>query len=238
MEKIVEDFLRLVSRYANEDGIRIALVGGSVRDILLRRSSFDIDILVESDAIDFVKRHFPKSKIREYRYYRTCSIWTDIGKIDFASARQETYPQCASRPVISLSNIEKDLFRRDFTINSMAILLQDKDVPLSDLIDLYNGRADLEKGILDVLHDKSFCDDPLRILRGIRYKLRFGFDFSERCYRLIDEARENNYISLLPVDRLTDEYNLILKEPSPDEVLLLVKDLLAVDLELMIRKKK
>ncbi len=229
MESRVKEFLKRLANYAEQDGIRIALVGGSVRDILLGRDSFDIDIVVESDAINFVRRWFPDSKRREYKYFRTCSVWTNIGKVDFATARTETYPSCASRPIITPSSLEDDLFRRDFTINAMAILLENTEDVLGQLIDIYGGRKHLSMGLLEVLHPRSFCDDPIRILRGVRYMVRFGFRFSDRCLELIKEARDKDYISLVPRDRLVDEYQLILKEGHSELVFEKIRDYLGID---------
>ncbi len=229
MERKIKVFLGRLANYAKQEGIRIALVGGSVRDMLLGRDSFDIDIVLEADAIDFVRHWFPSSKKRVYKYFRTCSVWTDIGRVDFATARTETYPSCASRPLITPARLEDDLFRRDFTINAMAILLKATENVFGQLIDIHGGKNDLSRGVLDVLHPRSFCDDPIRILRGIRYVVRFGFRFSDRCLELIKEARDKGYINLVPRDRLVDEYHLIQKEPIPERVFEEIKRYLGID---------
>ncbi len=226
MQRSLEEFLAYLSRLGEKDGIRIALVGGAVRDVLLGRDSFDVDVVVEADAVEFADRHFPDRKKRVFKYYRTCSVWfEEVGRVDFATARKEHYPQCASRPVISPATIEEDLFRRDFTINAMAWVLAGGVLDPSGPIDLYGGKKDLEDGILDVLHERSFCDDPIRILRGIRYCVRFDFRFSDRCLRLIEEARQKRYLELVPKERVVDEIGLIRKEPDPDRVFSMIRDL-------------
>ncbi len=238
MERVVKEFLFSIASYADQVGIRVGLVGGAVRDILLEKESFDIDIIVEADAIEFVDRFFPSDKYRRrfYKYFRTANLWVEgIGKVDFASARQERYLYCASRPQIRFSSIEEDLFRRDYTINAMVFLLQmDKENPLGDFIDLYGGREDLKSGILRVLHNRSFCDDPIRILRGFRYVVRFGFDFSEDTKALLRQAKELGYLLLVPKNRLRDEFSLIKKEANADKILSLVEQELGIRLEDMV----
>ncbi len=224
MQRSLEEFLSYLSGLGEEDGVRIGLVGGAVRDILLGRDSFDVDVVVEADAVDFASRHFPDRKKRVFKYYRTCSVWFEgVGRVDFATARKEHYPHCASRPVISPATIEEDLFRRDFRINAMAWLLINGALDPSGPIDLYGGREDLAQGILDVLHERSFCDDPIRILRGARYCVRLGFRFSDRCLRLIEEARDRRYLDLVPMERILDEIGLIRKEPDPERVFSMIE---------------
>ncbi len=231
MEKKLESLLRDIASFANQRGLRVGLVGGTVRDIFLGYEPVDVDLVVEGDAIALAEDFFSRKKydkIVKYRYYKTCSVFLPDGmRIDFATAREEYYPKCGSRPVITPSTIEKDLFRRDFTINAMAYLLvNDGETPLGNFLDPFQGKRHLEERVLEVIHDRSFCDDPIRILRGIRYSVRLGFRFSDRCLRLIAEAKENKYVDLVDENRLRDELNLIYKEPDPNRILSVVNELL------------
>ncbi len=231
MEKKIEDLLRYIAEVCSLARIRSALVGGVVRDLFLSRPIVDVDVVLEADAIEFAETYFPDVKKVKHKYYRTCSLYFENGiRLDLATAREESYPECASKPVIWLSTIEKDLARRDYTVNAMAYYLQTGDELLGDFLDPYKGKRDLQDRILDVLHDRSFCDDPIRIIRGIRYAVRFGFSFSRRCLYLIEEAKRKDYLSLVNKDRLKDEIRLCKKEPDPEAVFSLAQNLLGRDI--------
>ncbi len=232
MEKRIRELLGYIAKSSSKEGVRAALVGGAIRDLILNQPIWDVDVVLECDAIEFAERYFPDVKKVKYKYYRTCALFfEDEVRLDLATAREESYPKCADRPIIRPSTIEKDLFRRDYTINAMASCLRDEDLVLGEILDPYGGRRDLERGILDVLHDQSFCDDPIRIIRGIRYAVRFGFSFSERCLSLIEEAKRKDYLSLVSKDRIRDEIGLCRKEPNPSAVFSLARSLLGRDLE-------
>jgi tRNA nucleotidyltransferase (CCA-adding enzyme) len=147
----------------------VYLVGGAVRDLLLGRARADVDLVVEGEAAALAERLGGASARHER--FGTVKVEVQGHEVDIATARTETYPEPGALPVISPARgIEQDLARRDFTINALAI-------PLGEprLIDPFEGRGDLERGLLRVLHDRSFVDDPTRAIRAARYASRFGF---------------------------------------------------------------
>jgi tRNA nucleotidyltransferase (CCA-adding enzyme) len=151
---------------------RVYLVGGAVRDLLLGRGRADIDLAVVGDPADLAAR-LGAPLLAEHERFATAKVDLDGHVVDIAAARSETYPRPGALPVVAAAaDIEVDLGRRDFTINAMALPLSG---PL-DLIDPHGGRADLERGLLRVLHPRSFVDDPTRAIRAARYAARFGFE--------------------------------------------------------------
>lgn len=193
----------------------IFLVGGFVRDILLERDNLDMDIVVEGDGISLAKEtaNILGGKLTIHERFGTAVLTLPNHKIDIASARSETYEHSGALPKISLSNIKEDLKRRDFTINSMAIRLNGEN-PYA-LLDPFNGEKDLKEKRLDVLHDKSFIDDPTRMLRGIRFEQRLQFDFSKQTTKLFGEAiGEDRLNNIFPI-RFYNEFNLICQEKDP-----------------------
>ncbi len=153
-------------------GERVYLVGGAVRDLLLGRGRADIDLVVAGDPADLAAR-LGASTLADHGRFATAKIDLDGHVVDIAGARSETYPRPGALPVVSpTDDIEVDLGRRDFTINAMALPLSGPPA----LIDPHGGRADLEHGLLRVLHPRSFVDDPTRAIRAARYAARFGFE--------------------------------------------------------------
>lgn len=152
------------------------LVGGAVRDLLLGRPNLDLDLVVEGDAIRLArewaqKRGYP---IKTHPPFGTACLFSPDGEIDLATARLEYYEHPNALPVVEPSTIRQDLGRRDFSINAMALRI----APLpGELVDPFEGRLDLERKVLRVLHRLSFMEDPTRILRGIRFNARLGFRF-------------------------------------------------------------
>lgn len=187
---------------AQSFGVNIYFVGGLVRDVLMGKEPLDIDILVEGNAIDFVKKlDFAqvKSVHKDFGTVKTEISGIDI---DFASTRIEKYPKSGCLPVVTKigCNIKDDLIRRDFAINAIAARI----LPTLnyELIDLYNGCGDLKQGVLKVLHKNSYIDDPTRILRGLDFKLRFNFDFSLEDKELIKQYLKKPDRDGLSVDRV------------------------------------
>jgi tRNA nucleotidyltransferase (CCA-adding enzyme) len=158
----------------------VYLVGGAVRDLLLGRPRADVDLVVEGDAAALAERLGGASAAHER--FGTAKVEVDGHKVDVASARTETYPEPGALPVVGpVESIEEDLARRDFTVNAMAIPLQGEP----RLIDSHGGREDLERGLLRVLHDRSFVDDPTRAIRAARYASRFRFGLEPETERLL-----------------------------------------------------
>lgn len=213
--KHFQEILKVASRIAARSGFKIYLVGGVVRDLILGKAIFDLDIVVEPDAIGFAQtlaQHF-KTKFRRHHTFGTATVYFGKYKIDFATARKEHYPHWGALPKVSPVTLKEDLFRRDFTINAMALSLNKKDY--GQIIDFYNGLTDLRKGLIRILHPDSFLEDPTRILRAIRFEQRFSFKIEKNTYNLMKEALKVGAIRFVHAHRLRDEIILILKEPQP-----------------------
>jgi len=218
LKKLPEPILSLVYRardIARDRGVEAYLVGGFVRDLLLGRENFDLDIAVEGDAIEFA-RYFSRGlecRLVAHRRFGTATLILPEHKIDFAMTRKESYPEAAALPVVAAGTIDEDLFRRDFTINTLAIGLGPGQ--FGRLIDIHGGKADLEAGIVRILHDKSFIDDPTRILRAVRFEQRFGFHLEPRTLRLLKAAVRARMLFRVEPQRLRDELALMMKERLP-----------------------
>src|SRR3954451_21718243 len=161
----------------------VYLVGGAVRDLLLGRPTADVDLMVEGDARALAAQLGGANS--EHQRFGTVKVDVDGHEVDIVGARTETYPEPGALPVVTPANsVEEDLARRDFTINAMAIPLQGEP----HLIDPHGAKADLEQGLLRVLHDRSFVDDPTRAIRAARYASRFGFRLEPRTEDLLRQT--------------------------------------------------
>lgn len=191
------------------------LVGGAIRDIILGEEPDDFDFSIECSGENqlLICKHLERDikKITHNEYYHTANFKYKGSEIDIVMSRKESYKGIASKPIVEPSNIIDDLKRRDFTINSMAIPLYED----SNLIDPLLGLKDLEDGVIRVIHDKSFRDDPIRIFRGIKYASRFGFCFEGKTLNLIYEALENGCLSYLKPGRIKNEIVDIIDDKNP-----------------------
>ena len=206
-----------IREVAIKNNFEIYLVGGFVRDFLLQLKTTDIDILVLGDAIKFANlcaEEFNTKLSAIYKKFGTALLEINDLKIEFASARKESYSPDSRKPDIVLSNLNDDLSRRDFTINALAISLNRQD----EIIDLFNGIQDLNDGILKTPLDpsKTFEDDPLRMLRAIRFASVLNFKIEEKSLQAIKAMRhriEGNQV--VSQERITNEFLLILSSPKP-----------------------
>jgi|GEM_PF-4923379 len=218
--------LNMVGDSAHAVGTRAFLVGGTVRDLFLAfvgRSAVsgeDVDVMFEShldEALVQLRLSLEKAvptelfdslKWRSYPEFLTAKVSLAPGvscaalanELDFSQARRETYPSPGSHPLIKPGDLEADMLRRDFSINAICVSLSGESK--GEVLDLCSGLGDLEKGILRVLHAKSFMDDPSRLLRAVRYKVRFGFCLEEETEDLFSCALRERYLDLLPKARL------------------------------------
>jgi tRNA nucleotidyltransferase (CCA-adding enzyme) len=219
------DALRTVGEVAGEVGFPVYLVGGIVRDLFLRVTNLDIDIVVEGDGITFagmlVKR--AGGRMKTHQKFGTAVVVLPNGlKIDIATARLEYYESPAALPTVELSSIKKDLYRRDFTINTLAVRLNRKRY--GELIDFFGGLRDIKEKTIRVLHSLSFVEDPTRVLRAIRFEQRFDFRLSKHTHNLIKTAVKMKLFHKLTGERMYAELVLMFSEAEPVKVLKRMKD--------------
>jgi tRNA nucleotidyltransferase (CCA-adding enzyme) len=209
----------LASAYPELAAVRAAgfdpvyVVGGAVRDLLLGRGRADLDLVVVGDAIALAAKLGTEPV--EHERFGTAKVMLEGHELDVAGARTETYAHPGALPRVDpAAGIEEDLSRRDFTINAMAVALDDE----AHLIDLHGGRADLEAGLLRVLHRDSFVDDPTRAIRAARYAARLGFALepgTEELLRAADlgavsaERRESELLRLAGEPTAPGAYRLL-----------------------------
>jgi tRNA nucleotidyltransferase (CCA-adding enzyme) len=182
----------------------IYLVGGVVRDLLLGRERTDLDIAAEGDAAELGRRL--GGEIRTHERFSTATVTLDGHELDIATTRAETYPQPGALPDVRPATLAEDLARRDFTMNAMAVPLRGEPA----VIDPHGGATDLERGLLRVLHERSFIDDPTRALRAARYAARYGFDLDADTDRLLRAAD----LSTVSRDRVEAELRKLAAEPQ------------------------
>jgi tRNA nucleotidyltransferase (CCA-adding enzyme) len=197
-------------------GCHVYAVGGFVRDILLHRPNLDIDLVVEGDGVSFANQlaQVLGGRIRSHSKFQTAVvILPDDQRIDVATARLEYYEHPAALPTVELSSIKMDLFRRDFSINALAIELNPKR--FGRLVDFFGGQRDIKDKTIRVLHSLSFVEDPTRILRAIRFEQRFAFRIGVQTERLIKNALHLNMFQMLSGQRILHELKLLLQEENP-----------------------
>ncbi len=211
------NFMRLAGEVAHHQGQRLYLVGGMVRDLLLGKPNFDLDLVVEGDAINLARQlaRTTQGKTVTHPRFNTAKLQWDKWSVDLASARSETYVKPGALPRVKLSSIENDLSRRDFTINTMAVHLN--PAHYGELIDLHGGRDDLKHKLIRILHEKSFIDDATRIWRSLRYEQRLDFRLEPATLKLLE--RDIPMLDTISGDRIRHELELILKETYPEKVL-------------------
>ncbi len=208
--------IRDVSRAADQQKISVYIVGGIVRDILLRKKTFDLDISVEGDAIPLAKmlgRKW-KSDVIVHKKFGTAIVHHKKGgHVDFASTRKECYSRPGILPVVSRGSLSEDLKRRDFTINAMAIAINHNS--FGRLIDDVGGLKDLAERKIRILHAQSFVDDPTRILRAVRFEQRFHFCIERKTFLQMREVIKSGGFETVTGTRLFNEFKKILNESDP-----------------------
>ena len=208
--------LRELGNLADEGGVSLYLVGGVVRDLLLKRETWDLDLTVEGDGVAFARLVADRYRagLAVFERFETARLaFPDGLAMDIATTRRESYAQPALLPTVQPASIEEDLSRRDFTINAMAIQLN--RATFGQLFDPYGGQRDLRARVIRVLHAGSFQDDPTRIFRAIRFEQRFGFRLDPATARLLAQAASMNLIQRLSGPRLQNEVLLLFAERDP-----------------------
>ncbi|MFA5090128.1 MAG: hypothetical protein WC510_03700 [Candidatus Omnitrophota bacterium] len=212
----IQRIISLAGDTAERNNLSAYLVGGFVRDLILGKKNLDLDIVVEGDGIKFAENlaRDTHSHIIIHKRFGTATLKTGSGlKVDIATARSEIYRYPAHLPEVRTGSLKDDLFRRDFTINAMAMGIT--GVNSGNLIDFYGGKRDLSAGKIRVLHDLSFMDDPTRILRAIRFEQRYNFRIEKNTLSLLREAKNTGIFEKVQPHRLRDEFILSLKEERP-----------------------
>ena len=202
---------------ATSKNLPLYLVGGIVRDLLLGQRNLDLDLVVEGNVIDMAKEFAEKvgGKLTVHNRFNTAKIILDNWTIDMAMARTETYARPGALPVVTPGTLKTDLFRRDFTVNAMAVSLNPDNY--GELIDLYSGLNDLKKKYIRILHEKSFIDDATRIWRAIRYEQHLNFQIEPDTLRLL--RRNVTMLKTVGGYRQRRELELVLKEIEPEKAL-------------------
>jgi tRNA nucleotidyltransferase (CCA-adding enzyme) len=216
----VRDILRTVGEVADEAGFAVYLVGGIVRDLFMRIANLDIDIVVEGDGIVFAGMVMKRAggHMKTHLKFGTAVVVLPNGlKLDIATARLEYYESPAALPTVELSSIKKDLYRRDFTINTLAVRLNRKRY--GELIDFFGGLRDIKEKTLRVLHSLSFVEDPTRVLRAIRFEQRFDFKLGKHTENLIKSAVNMKLFDRLTGKRMNAELVLMFSEAEPLKLL-------------------
>ncbi len=215
------DVLRRVGQSAKNPAY---VVGGFVRDLLLRKPVSDFDIVSEGDAIAFARSLAKQygGQVTAHANFGTAKWFLNENSfVDFITARSEIYTHNAALPTVKFASLSEDILRRDFTINTLAIRLDGNH--FGEVRDDINGQADIKKGIVRVLHSNSFLDDPTRIYRAVRYEQRYGFKIDVETAELIPEAIR--LIEKLSAQRIRHELDLILDEPNAHLMIARLADL-------------
>ncbi len=212
-----------IGKVSSQMGFNSFLVGGIVRDIVLGKKNLDIDVIVEGDAIELAKRYAKEKNlpVHTFEEFMTAQITLETGeKIDLATARKETYTHPGAYPKVEKASIKEDLYRRDFTINTLAIDITEGRFGI--LVDYFNGLKDIKDRMIRVLHQLSFIEDPIRILRALRFAGRLGFKLGKPTEKLLKLAVDENMLELAPSGRVNLELNYSLNEDRVVDILMLM----------------
>ncbi len=219
----IEELAREVGEIADKLSSKAFLIGGVVRDIIMGRETSDIDFVVEGDALKVAKLLAERYGVEAHPFPAFGTSHLKIGgkKIEFATTRRETYPKPGAYPEVEPSSIKEDLIRRDFTINAMAISVNGED--FGTLIDYFGGFRDIKEKKIRVLHPLSFVEDPVRMLRALRFAGRLGFSLSKNTRSLLKKALKLGVLKEAPKGRIATEIRLALTDPQVSEILKLYK---------------
>lgn len=211
--KKYKELLETIGVYAYKQGMKAWVVGGAVRDFYLRRDTLDIDLSFEGSpesVAGFCIRTWGGQK-RKFSQFGTFRVNLQSGlKLDMVRARKETYEYPGALPTVEPATIKEDLFRRDFTSNAWAFSILPQN--FGKYYDPYGARKDIDAGLIRVLHEKSFLDDPTRMARATRFAGRFGWKLAPKTDKLLREAVKEQYPLLLSRERLCHEFLKVMKE--------------------------
>ena len=216
-----QPIFRLISQAADEMGVECYVVGGYVRDIFLERPSNDIDVVVVGSGIEVAtqlkKMLGRKAHLSVFKNFGTAQVKINDGdaplEVEFVGARRESYSHDSRKPIVEDGTLEDDQNRRDFTINAMAICLNHDR--FGQLVDPFNGLADLEDGIIATPLDPeiTFSDDPLRMMRCIRFATQLRFQIEDATFEALEHMADR--IKIVSMERISVELNKIMLSPTP-----------------------
>jgi putative nucleotidyltransferase with HDIG domain len=215
-DKLKHPVFKVVSQYATEHGIDAYVIGGFVRDLIMERPSKDIDILVLGDGPQFaeaIAKILHVKKVSVFKNFGTAHFRYKDLDVEFVGARKESYSHDSRKPITEKGSLQDDQNRRDFTINTLALkLIADS---YGDLIDPFGGVKDIEKGIIrtPLEPEITFSDDPLRMLRAIRFATRFDFQIERVCLEAMKKHADR--LSIISQERITEELNKIILSDTP-----------------------
>jgi tRNA nucleotidyltransferase (CCA-adding enzyme) len=225
LEASLFGLLQDIGRTADSLELKAYAIGGFVRDLFLYRRNEDVDIVIEGDGIAFARRFAEQKQGRVHTHAKfgtAVVVLPDGFKIDVASARMEYYKFPAALPTVEMSSLKLDLFRRDFTINTLCIQLNPGK--FGTLIDFFTAQKDLKEKTVRVLHNLSFVEDPTRAFRAIRFEQRFGFTIGKLTANLIHNAVRMDFFQRLSGKRVFAELRLLLSEENPTPAIVRLRD--------------
>jgi poly(A) polymerase len=213
---IDEEILRRIGEVADRREVEAHVVGGYVRDRLLGKKVTDIDIVVIGNGIEFaqhVARALGRTNVVTYEKFGTAMLPFDDGKIEFVSAREEQYTPNSRKPIVRHASLESDLSRRDFTVNALAASINSEH--FGEIVDPFDGLGDLKRKLLRTPLEpaKTFDDDPLRMMRAVRFASQLGFHIERKTFEAIPQFAER--MNIVSKERVTDEFMKILATPRP-----------------------
>jgi tRNA nucleotidyltransferase (CCA-adding enzyme) len=216
LPKHIQAVLTHMGEVGDELNVSVFVVGGFVRDLLLNKENLDVDVVVEGDGVAFAEK-FAKEhdcRVRCHRKFGTAVlIYPDGFKVDIASARMEYYLQPGALPDVEHASVKMDLSRRDFTINTLAISLNQR--AYGEMLDYYGGQRDIDDKAIRVLHNLSFVEDPTRVFRAARFEQRLSFQIGKQTEHLLNSAVRLGLLEKVSGKRIFTELYLILNEERP-----------------------
>jgi poly(A) polymerase len=223
-EYIDSKIFKAISEVAGELDRPTYVVGGFVRDIFLKRSSKDIDVVVQGSGIEMAERLAKKlgvKRVTVFKRFGTAQLKVGDWEVELVGARKESYSADSRKPVVEDGTIEDDQLRRDFTINALAISLHPSS--FGELVDPFNGVADIEDRIIRTPLDpnKTFSDDPLRMMRAVRFASQLKFDIERETFRALSVNKER--LQIISIERIVDELNKIILSKKPSDGFMLLE---------------
>lgn len=214
--KKTDQLLKAIGQIADEENVTVYAVGGYVRDRIMNRSTQEIDFAVIGDGLSFARESSKRLRghgLVVYEKFGTASFLLNDMKCEFVGTRKEKYDPDSRNPVVEQSDLEADLTRRDFTVNTLAMAVNTDE--FGNIVDLFDGQGDIDKGIIRTPLDpvKTFSDDPLRIMRAARFASQLGFEIEDQTLQAM--AKEKERLQIVSQERITDEFLKILSHPKP-----------------------